>query len=69
VREVCVSAGKIYYDSNTRQHHHVYNVDTGELWDVEADTELATEPPSLPDGTVSIGVDVIYRIRGGERVE
>jgi Fur family iron response transcriptional regulator len=67
LREVCVDAGKVYFDSNTAPHHHIYNIDTGELWDVEAEADISTAPLSLPDGTVSIGVDVIYRIRGAAR--
>ena len=64
LREVCVDAGKIFYDSNTAEHHHIYNVDTGELWDVETETALAIEPPLLPEGLSGIGVEVIYRVQG-----
>ena len=64
LREVCVDGGKVYYDSNTDEHHHIYNVDTGELWDVEVEAALAIEPPRLPEGTNGIGVDVIYRVEG-----
>ena len=64
LQEVCVDAGKVYYDSNTNAHHHIYNVDTGELWDVDGETALAIEPPLLPKGIRGIGVDVIYRVRG-----
>ena len=64
LREVCVDAGKVYYDSNTDEHHHIYNVDTGELWDVGAEAALAIEPPLLPEGVSGIGVEVIYRVQG-----
>ncbi|MEN8168661.1 MAG: Fur family transcriptional regulator [Pseudomonadota bacterium] len=63
VSEVCIDGGKIYYDTNTTEHHHIYNVDTGELWDIPAKTPSAVELPSLPDGTSSIGMDVVYRVR------
>lgn len=64
LREVCVDAGKVYFDTNTDEHHHIYNVDTGELWDVEAETALAIEPPRLPEGVSGISVEVIYRVQG-----
>lgn len=66
LREVCVDAGKVYFDSNTAPHHHIYNVDTGELWDVAAETEAlqALPLPSLPAGTTGLSVDVIYRVKG-----
>ncbi len=63
VREVIVDPTRVFYDPNTSNHHHFYNVDTGELRDIEA-SELAIESlPELPEGTVSEGVDVIIRLR------
>ncbi|MCW8918653.1 MAG: transcriptional repressor [Gammaproteobacteria bacterium] len=63
VREVCVDGGKVYFDSNTEQHHHIYNVDTGELWDVDGVAHFAQSLPELPRGTTAVGVEVIYRVR------
>ena len=63
VREVIVDPTRVFYDPNTSNHHHFYNVDTGELRDIEA-SELDIESlPELPEGTVSEGVDVIIRLR------
>ena len=64
VRELCVDSGKVFYDSNTGEHHHIYNVDTGELWDIEAAKCPAEHAPKLPDGTTAVGVDVIFRVKG-----
>ena len=63
LKEVIVDPSKVFYDSNTSEHHHFYNVDTGELTDIEADSVNLTSLPSLPDGTVAEGVDVIIRLR------
>ena len=63
LREVCVDAAKVYYDTNTDEHHHIYNVDTGELWDVETGSSPAPQPTHLPDGTAVLGMDVVYRVR------
>jgi Fur family iron response transcriptional regulator len=63
IREVIVDPTRVFYDPNTSNHHHFYNIDTGELRDIEA-TELAIETlPELPEGTVADGVDVIIRLR------
>lgn len=63
VREVIVDPTKVFYDSNTTNHHHFYNADTGDLMDIDPATiEIATLP-TLPEGTVAEGVDVIIRIR------
>ncbi len=65
LRELYVDAGKVYFDSNTSEHHHIYNVDTGEIWDVgaEGDTPALT-PPQLPEGMSFLGAEVIYRVAG-----
>ena len=63
VREVLVDPDRVFYDPNTSPHHHFYNVDTGELTDIdEADLRISGLP-SLPRGMSVAGVDVIVRIR------
>lgn len=63
VREVNVDQTRVYYDSTTRPHHHIYNMDTGELMDVgDGELELATMP-ELPEGTEAEGVEVLIRVR------
>ena len=63
IREVIVDPSKVFYDPNTAPHHHFYNVDTGELTDIEADAIAISGLPQLPEGMVTEGVDIIVRIR------
>jgi Fur family iron response transcriptional regulator len=63
VREVIVDPNRVFYDSNTREHHHFFNVDTGTLTDIQADRVNLGDLPDLPPGTVADGVDVIIRVR------
>jgi Fur family transcriptional regulator, iron response regulator len=63
IREVIVDPNRVFYDPNTCDHHHFYNVDTGELTDIDADELALMNLPALPAGTVADGVDVIIRIR------
>ncbi len=63
VREVNVDGKKIYYDSTITPHHHLYNVDTGELTDLPTDAVSLTDMPKLPEGTEAVGVDLIVKIR------
>ncbi|MGB5473400.1 MAG: Fur family transcriptional regulator [Gammaproteobacteria bacterium] len=68
VREVIVDPTRVFYDPNTRHHHHFYNVDTGELVDIEQEQLDISALPELPTGTVAAGVDVIVRIRNESAV-
>lgn len=63
IREVIADAGRVFYDPNTAPHHHFYNVDTGELTDIDARAIEVTGLPPLPQGAVAEGVDVIVRVR------
>ena len=63
IREVIVDPSKVFYDPNTGPHHHFYNVDSGELTDIDAhDVNISGLPP-LPVGMTTEGVDIIVRIR------
>lgn len=65
IREVLVDPERVYYDSNTVPHGHLYDAANGRLEDIESgEFPLATLPP-LPSGTTVEGVDVVVRIRRG----
>ena len=63
LREVIVDPSKVFYDPNTEPHHHFYNVDTGELTDIDARDIRVTGLPELPQGMAAEGVDIIVRVR------
>ena len=63
IREVIVDPAKVFYDPTTVAHHHFYNVDTGSLMDIPADSVELKRLPELPRGTTAAGVDVIIRVR------
>jgi Fur family transcriptional regulator, iron response regulator len=63
IRQVIVDPAKVFYDSNTSEHYHFYNIDTGTLIDLASDTLPISGLPEAPAGTVADGVDVIVRIR------
>jgi len=63
IREVIVDPNKVFYDPNTEPHHHLYNIDTGELADIDASSISISGLPPLPEGMVTEGVDIIVRVR------
>lgn len=63
VREVIVDPSKVFYDSTTTPHFHIYNVDSGTLTDVDSDAIDLGKLPDLPMGTEAEGVDVVIRVR------
>ena len=63
IREVIVDPARVFYDSNTSNHHHFYNIDTGELTDIDSGSMEITQLPVTPAGTIAAGVDIIIRVR------
>src|SRR5688572_33237060 len=63
IREVIVDPDRVFYDPNTAPHHHFYNIDTGELTDIDAGPITVAGLPELPEGMVTEGVDIIVRVR------
>jgi Fur family iron response transcriptional regulator len=62
VREVLIDRERVFYDSNTTVHQHLYNVDTGELTDVyDAEVNTLCEPV-LPEDLKIIDTDIIYKV-------
>jgi len=63
LRTVEIDPARIYYDSTSAEHHHFYNVDTGELTDIPLDAVELKVRTGLPPGTREDGVDVVIRVR------
>ena len=63
IREVIVDPHKVFYDPNTNAHHHIYNLDTGELTDIDASQIEIAGLPQPPEGMVTDGIDIIVRVR------
>ena len=63
IRQVLLDGGKTLYDSNTRDHYHLYNADTGELVDIPAGSLSLSDELALPEGTEIEGLDVVVRVR------
>ncbi len=63
IREVLVDRERIFYDTNTRPHHHIYNMDTGELSDVDAAANIdETGTLGLPEGFHVVETEVVIKV-------
>ena len=62
VREILIDRERVFYDSNTQAHQHLYNIDTGELTDVyDAEVDMVSEP-ELPEGMKIVDTDIVFKI-------
>lgn len=63
LHEMFVDSSKTFYDTNTRPHQHFYNVDTGELVDIQKQVQPTFTQDELPLATQIDSVDIIVRIK------
>lgn len=62
LREVIIDPNKVFYDTNTKHHHHFYNTDTNTLTDVNDGEITIQNLPALPKGTDLHSVEVIIKV-------
>jgi Fur family iron response transcriptional regulator len=71
VREVFADPCRVFYDSNTGYHHHVFDVERGTLTDIDADAlavdGLAGLGERLGADLQLEGVDIVVRVRPAHR--
>lgn len=63
LRQLSVDPDVTWFDSNTGAHFHLQNVDTGELTDLDPSQVALVGLPPLPEGTESVGIEVVIRVR------
>jgi len=63
IREISLDSSRTFYDTNTQPHHHIYNVDTGELIDVAPETVEFKRLPDIPPDTQQEDITLIIRVR------
>lgn len=63
LREVIADPSRVIYDTNISAHHHLFNVETGELRDIPSEAiELSVQSGLLDEFAVE-GMDVIVRVK------
>jgi Fur family transcriptional regulator, iron response regulator len=63
LREIIVDSGRSYFDTNISEHHHIFNEDSRQLMDIDADQIVLTGLPEIAAGQELSRVDVIVRIK------
>jgi Fur family iron response transcriptional regulator len=63
LQKVNIDSERQFYDSSTHHHHHLYNIDTGQLIDIDKENISVTFSFEIPNGTEYSGTDVIIKVR------
>lgn len=62
LREVVVEPGRSYFDTNTSDHHHFFDSESGALTDIPFEDVQVSSLPQPPDGRRVERVDVVVRL-------
>lgn len=65
LREIAVDGARVYFDTNTADHHHFLLEDDGELYDIAGANVAISNLPQPPEGLRVERVDVVVRLRRG----
>ena len=62
LKEISLKGNKTFFDTNTKNHHHFYDEDTGKLFDIKNKNILISKVPQTPIGKKIKEIEVIVRI-------
>ncbi len=62
LREIAVDGARVYFDTNTSEHHHFLLEESEELHDIPASVSVSNIP-APPEGLKIARVDVVVRLR------
>lgn len=63
LREIAVDGARVYFDTNTSDHHHFLIEESGELLDIREAQLAVVNLPAAPRGLRVERVDVVVRLR------
>ena len=62
LKEISLKGNKTFYDTNTKNHHHFYDEDTGKLIDINSEDVLVSKVSRIPNGKKIREIEVTVRI-------
>ena len=63
IKEVTISNDKTYFDTNTKSHHHFYDLRTNELIDIESEKIQLKHVPQPPKGKKISDIEVVINVK------
>ena len=62
LKEISLKGNKTFFDTNTKNHHHFYDEDTGKLLDIKNENILVGKISQIPNGKKIREIEVTVRI-------
>ena len=62
LKEISLKGNKTFFDTNTKNHHHFYDEDMSQLFDIEEKNISISHLPRTPSGKKIKSVEVLVKI-------
>ena len=62
LKEISLKGNKIFFDTNTKNHHHLYDEDRCQLIDIKNENISINTLPSIPSGKKVKEIEITIRI-------
>lgn len=63
LRRICTSSERVYFDTDTGNHHHFYIMEKDKIIDIPKEETLIQKLPVAPDGYEIASVDIIIHLK------
>ena len=65
LKEISLKGNKTFFDTNTKNHHHFYDEDTGKILDIKNEDIKVSKVSRIPNGKKIQEIEVTVRIASG----
>ena len=65
LKEISLKGNKTFFDTNTKNHHHFYDEDTGKILDIKNKDIKVSKVSRIPNGKKIQEIEVTVRIASG----
>ena len=62
LKEISLKGNKTFFDTNTKNHHHFYDEDTGKILDIKNEDIIVSTVSRIPNGKKIREIEVTVRI-------
>ena len=62
LKEISLKGNKTFFDTNTKNHHHFYDEDTGKILDIKNEDIIVSKISRIPNGKKIREIEVMVRI-------
>ena len=67
LKEISLQGNKTFFDTNSKNHHHFYDKDTGNLVDIKSEDIIVNKLPAAPKGKKIKDIEVTVSVENNNQ--